>query len=77
MSPSGEEAERCEGCLGALDAGGYARCDVCDGRLLCLRCAADHFCTPECRGRGCLRGLCVRVVVDGRVSERYGVPPPG
>lgn len=77
MRPPIAKPEHCEDCLGALDIGGHARCDVCEGRVLCLRCAADHFCTPQCPGRGCLPGLCVRVVRDGRASEHYGVAPPG
>ena len=65
--------EHCDGCFGVLDLRLYARCDVCNGRRLCLRCASGHLCTPQCHERGCLPGLCVRVVRDGQVSDTYGV----
>src|SRR5437879_4533251 len=64
---------RCESCSGLLDLRLYARCDVCGGHRLCLPCARRHVCTPQCLERGCLPGLCVRVISDGQVSERFGV----
>ena len=65
--------QACGGCARALDPDRYARCDVCDGRRFGLRCAVQHFCTDQCPERGCLPGLCVRLVEGGRISERYGV----
>ncbi len=71
--PGGREVGHCEACSGLLDLRLYARCDVCEGRWLCLPCARSHVCTPQCRERGCLPGLCVRVIRDGQVSEPFGI----
>lgn len=73
VGAGGGPPDRCGTCSGALDLALYARCEVCDGRRLCLACAAGHFCTAECPGRGCLPGLCVHLVRDGLLSEDYGV----
>ena len=71
--PAAEAFRSCSACGGALDSDLHARCDVCGGDLLCLTCARVHLCTPQCRERGCLPGLCVRVVTGGVVSEDYGI----
>lgn len=63
----------CAACGVALDAERYARCDVCDGRTYCVTCGRAHLCTDRCAGRGCIAGLCVRVVARGVISERYGI----
>src|SRR6266550_7783977 len=71
--PRSREVTQCEACSGLLDLRSYARCDVCEERLLCLPCARSHVCTPQCPERGCLPSLCVRVIRDGQVSEHFGV----
>ncbi len=62
------------------------RCDSCDVPLqepfgwcsncaaaYCLDCGRRHFCQPSCRESGCLAGLCVRLVRDGRLSTEWGL----
>lgn len=56
-----------------IDPAHHAICEVCRGMLLCLACAPRHFCTDECRSRGCVAGLCVKEVRDGVVAETYGI----
>lgn len=41
---------------------------------LCLACGRKHFCTPTCAAAGCLAGLCVRLVVNGRLATTWGLP---
>jgi hypothetical protein len=36
-------------------------------------CGRRHLCTSRCAGSGCVAGLCVYLVRDGIVDERYGV----
>lgn len=43
----------------------------------CFGCGRSHFCSPGCPVNGCLAGLCVRAVEDGRISERWGLPDDG
>jgi len=41
---------------------------------MCLDCARAHLCTSECASRGCLAGLCTKLVRDGVVAPTYGIP---
>ena len=74
-----EGARRVNGATGAstcphtIVESGHAICEVCGGLRLCLECARTHYCTSECPDRGCVAGLCARVVRDGVVAEEYGV----
>ncbi len=61
-------------CGHLLDARRYAICGVCAGLRLCVECARGHLCTSECSTRGCLPGLCVKVVRDGVPADSFGVP---
>jgi hypothetical protein len=70
---SGPAADRCTTCHELLDTDFFASCSVCDGRAMCIECARAHLCTAECRARGCIPGLCVKVVRDGVTAEAYGV----
>ena len=63
----------CASCGTALDPARYARCVVCVGKTHCLECARAHFCMERCAALGCKAGLCVHEVIDGIVSERWGV----
>ncbi len=63
----------CASCQTALDPARYARCEVCVGKAYCLDCARAHFCMERCPSRGCKAGLCLHEVIDGVVSERWGV----
>lgn len=60
-------------CGHVIDPARHGVCEVCRGMLLCDECARTHFCTGECRARGCVTGLCVKEVRDGVVAEVYGV----
>ena len=50
-----------------------ARCGNCRADY-CLACGAQHFCMPSCRATGCIAGLCVRMVINGELSQKWGVP---
>jgi hypothetical protein len=52
----------------------HAYCGNCDARY-CLTCGSRHFCTATCQANGCIAGLCVRLVRDGELSPRWGIPP--
>lgn len=65
--------ERTRTCGHELDPRAYATCTVCEGLALCLDCARAHFCTSECAVRSCIAGLCVKVVRDGVLADRFGV----
>lgn len=56
----------CAGCGGVMRQP-YGYCSNCDA-CYCAACAAAHFCTPSCPANGCLAGLCVRVVQDGKLG---------
>mgnify|MGYP001248643027 CR=1 FL=1 len=52
----------------------FAHCGNCQAEY-CLGCGSRHFCMPSCRANGCIAGLCVRLVIDGELSPKWGVPP--
>lgn len=52
----------------------FAHCGNCRADY-CLACGSRHFCMPSCRANGCIAGLCVRLVINGELSPRWGVPP--
>ena len=54
----------------------YGWCSGCRVAF-CFPCGRRHFCTPACPANGCRAGLCVRVVKDGTLSERWGLPDEG
>lgn len=62
----------CESCGTALTSE-YGWCGGCH-MALCLDCGRGHFCHPTCLARGCLAGLCVRLVRDGVLSDGWGLP---
>ncbi|MGI8477909.1 MAG: hypothetical protein ACR2OO_16290 [Thermomicrobiales bacterium] len=66
------ETLRCDEC-GVPLAEPFGWCFGCRAGF-CLACGPAHFCTPGCPSAGCIAGLCVRLVADGRVSERWGLP---
>lgn len=66
-------APSAETCGHAIDPAHHAVCAVCRGMRVCLECAPRHFCTDECRSRGCIAGLCVKEVRDGVVAETFGI----
>jgi|GEM_PF-3184006 len=51
----------------------FAHCGICQADY-CLGCGARHFCRPSCRENGCLAGMCVKLVVNGELSSKWGVP---
>lgn len=67
-------AATCGACGARLDRDRHAVCEVCDGLRLCLDCAREHLCTEDCEARGCQRGLCTKLVVNGLLAGEYGVP---
>ncbi len=69
--PVSVEASRCGH---DIDERLYAVCAVCGERRMCLDCARSHLCTPECAARGCIAGLCPKLVRDGVVASTYGIP---
>ncbi len=60
-------------CGHPIDPQRHGICEVCHGMLLCVECARTHYCTSECRARGCVAGLCVRGVRDGVVADTFGL----
>lgn len=64
----------CAACAAPL-AEPYGWCGGCRAAY-CVPCGRAHFCTPQCPSKGCLAGLCVREVRDGKLSEIWGLPEP-
>ncbi len=60
-------------CGHTIDPRRHGICEVCRGMLLCVECARVHYCTSECRVRGCVAGLCVREVQDGVIADTFGL----
>lgn len=71
-APTPPALGHCASCSVTLDPQLHASCEVCDGVLLCLACAKRHLCSPQCAERGCLPGLCVKMIRDGRTSTTFG-----
>jgi hypothetical protein len=65
-------ATSCAACAKPLEAA-FGWCSTCR-QALCFECGRAHFCTPTCRANGCLAGLCVRLVENGRFSATWGLP---
>jgi len=62
----------CAACsIGLTEPFGW--CSNCQASY-CLDCGRGHFCRPACHAAGCVAGLCVRLVTDGRLSSRWGSP---
>lgn len=74
QSAAKQRSEGCDSCGIPLDPRAHAICAVCEGMRLCISCARAHLCTAECAERGCLAGLCVKLVSDGVVSDAFGIP---
>jgi hypothetical protein len=68
------EAKRCADC-GVSLGDEYGWCSTC-GEGYCLACGRRHFCTSICPARGCIAGLCVRLVEGGVLSSTWGLPAP-
>lgn len=60
------------------------RCDVCGidlaepfgwcsncAKAFCDACGRRHYCKPTCAAAGCIAGLCVRSVDNGRLSTTW------
>lgn len=72
--PEEEEAieRHCDAC-GKLISEPYAHCAICQADY-CLACGATHLCNATCVANGCIPGRCVRVVINGELSPKWGVP---
>jgi len=70
--PSAPACADCAACGVAL-AEPFGWCGNCRAAY-CFACGRRHFCKPSCPAGGCLAGLCVRVVANGRLSVRWGIP---
>ena len=70
----GAARERDLTCGHPIDERHHAVCEVCDGMRLCIDCARTHLCTSECASEGCVPGLCVKEVREGRVATAFGMP---
>ena len=72
MNDSQSSEHICAACGAAID-GTYAHCGICAADY-CIACGSRHLCGESCRANGCIPGLCVKVVMDGVVSPKWGVP---
>jgi hypothetical protein len=68
----GVEQRACDQCGQALGEP-FAHCGNCQEDY-CLGCGSHHFCMPSCQANGCIAGLCVRLVINGQRSSKWGVP---
>jgi hypothetical protein len=67
------EAPLCASCGLALQEP-FGWCSNC-AAAYCLDCGRSHFCKDTCEAAGCIAGLCVRRVADGRLTLRWSSPP--
>lgn len=65
-------ATTCADC-GVAIARRYGWCSLC-AEAYCFACGRQHLCTSICEQNGCLAGLCIRLVADGALSQRWGLP---
>ena len=65
----------CAGCGIALSEP-FGWCSNCRAAF-CAACGRKHFCKPTCQAAGCIAGLCVRQVKDGRLSLEWRKPGGG
>lgn len=72
MRASFESTTHCAVCGSEL-AGQYGWCGGC-AVALCLACGREHYCRPSCPANGCMKGLCVRLVSAGKLSDEWGLP---
>ena len=67
------DAPTCAACGVAL-AEPFDWCSNCQ-EAYCHRCGQEHYCHDGCRAAGCIAGLCVRTVENGRLSTQWKTPP--
>ncbi|HYO30613.1 MAG TPA: hypothetical protein VER37_08555 [Thermomicrobiales bacterium] len=71
-SPALPQDPTCAVCATRLDEP-FGWCGGCR-KAFCFPCGRRHFCRPSCPENGCVAGLCVREVRDGKLSEAWGLP---
>ena len=54
----------------------FGWCSNCRAAF-CDACGRKHFCLPTCQAAGCIAGLCIRQVSDGRLSLEWREPGGG
>ena len=72
MTASDVENLRCATCGTAISEP-HAHCGICAADY-CLACGSTHLCAESCLANGCIPGKCVKVVINGEPSPRWGVP---